>query len=171
MRRAALPWLCLSAAVAAHEGHSENTAPAVAAAVVLAEQSPKLVLGNARIELVAALEGREWVIYVDDARSNAPLRGLNLQLQQGQRQLQAAEGGDDRYHVPADLLEAGAAIRFTVRAADWVSELDGLLPQATVAAAPAPRDASGRGPLLLVSLALLTSLAAAWWAYRQRQRQ
>lgn len=168
MRRVVLLCLYFCASAVAHEGHSaDETHPAAAGVVDGAPAS--LVLSDLRLELVATQQAGDWVIYVDDISSNAPLRGLSLQVQQGQRQLQAAAAGDDTYRLPVDVLEAGTPVRFIVRGADWYSQLQGKLPMAPQPAAP--RDSANQRSKIVFGVSLLLALLISAWLVVCRGRR
>lgn len=108
--------------------HDVRFAEPPSTAAVGVHAAPRLALHDARVELVVAQEGSEWVITVDDYASNAPLRGLTVQLQQGTRQVQAAEAADASYRVPTDVLDAATPLSINLRGVDWASQLEGRLP-------------------------------------------
>lgn len=61
-----------------------------------------------RVEIVAVREGSDLLLYVDDYASNAPVAGLQVDLQAGGRSLRAAATADGRYRLPADLVDEAA---------------------------------------------------------------
>lgn len=108
--------------------HDVRFAEPPSTAVVGVRAAQRLALHDARVELVMAQEGSEWVITVDDYASNAPLSGLIVQLRQGTRQVQAAEAADASYRLPVDVLDSRTPLRIELRGADWATQLEARLP-------------------------------------------
>jgi len=169
----ALPWLCLLLALPlhAHDGHDHaDEGPALVTAVL----GPRLSLHSERVELVAAPEGDQWVITVDDYTSNAPLTALTVQVQQGTRQWQAAPDGQGNYRLPVDLLVTDGAtpLRFQLIGKGWSEQLHGVLPALPLA--PTPGTTAASPPLVWISAALsallaLSALSALAWRVRRRR--
>lgn len=158
--------LAMPLAATAHEGHEHGETPTPAAEVA----APRLALHTAHLELVAVRGGAGLLIYVDDYDSNAPLAGLDLRVQGGDRALLAQADGDGVYRIPAGLLNAGAQpLRFVVHGDGLDETLQGVLPAAAVAAPAAANDSAGPGPGLAVALAAAIALALAAWRLRRRR--
>lgn len=167
----AAAWLLLSSGlVDAHEGHVHaevDETPVVVASVEAG--SPRLALHSARLELVAAREGDSLLIYVDDYQSNAPLGGLQVQVQGEGRSAQTEEAAPGLYRLPAGVLDADAqALRIVVRGADWEESFAGSLPAAVDA------DATTRSPpritIVIAVAALLAALAIVVLLLERRRR-
>lgn len=136
-----LLWLSLSlflGQVSAHEGHEhKEEAPATEQVQSKEESAARLALHSARVELVAAREGDDLLIYIDDFETNAPLEGLKLQLRAADRVLQARSIAPGLYQIPLDVIPpAGGQVEFTLQGEGWQEQLSGVLPAALEAQAP-----------------------------------
>ncbi len=129
--------------------------------------TPRLALHDARVELVAAREGSEWVITVDDYASNAPLSGLTVQLQQGTRQVQAAEAADTTYRVSVDVIESALPLRINLRGRDWTAQLEGQLPLIDAAEPLAPPSFATHWIAAAITVFLVLSLFGLWRLLRR----
>jgi hypothetical protein len=162
---AALLALYLSVTAGAHEGqeHAGEAGPASPSLPA----SPRLALSSPPLELVAVREAGALVIWIDDYDSNTPLTGLNVQVREGSRMLQAQPAADGSYRLPADLFAADQplALSFVVHATQGEQQLQGVLP------APVTVTAESSLPMRLlaatVALIALLALALLW---RRRRR-
>jgi hypothetical protein len=162
---AAAVLLGFSGCAAAHEGHHHDTAPAPAAPPL-----PALAADTPQIELVVKRQQDQVVFYVDDYASNAPLDGLQLEVHDGSRVLQAAPAGEGVYQVPADLLGAGAqALQIVVRGRGVEAAVPGELPAAPAAAASLPAASQHRAwPWLATAAAAVLLLPVLGRRIRRR---
>jgi hypothetical protein len=157
--------LACCGAASAHEGHHHDEAdeaPAPAAA------APHAAPDAPRLEVVAQREGADLVFYVDDYASNAPLDGLQLSLRSGTRTLEAA-GGQGRYALPAELLEAPAGQDLQLRVQGGGIDVTVEVPLPAVAAVPPVQEAPSLLLSRLSSAALILAMLLAAWLLRRRR--
>ncbi|GAA6118616.1 hypothetical protein [Acidovorax sp. FG27] len=79
--------------VRAHEGHDDAPAPAARAG------QPRFTAASELFELVGVLDGRQLALYLDHAPTNAPVKDATLELEIGERKLQALPQGDGRFEA------------------------------------------------------------------------
>lgn len=162
--RAFLPliaFFALSSPLSAGDDHDHGAAaPASAPA---AEQPPRLAIGGAKFDLVAAPDGHTLMLYLDRADTNEPISGAEVIVgRDGQKAFQATEFGTGLYQVDADWLETPGSYPLTLKVAsgDDNETLQGTLvvpehDHATELSAASFRD-------LLARTDILTALALAF---------
>jgi RND family efflux transporter MFP subunit len=120
--------------VIAHEGHDHGDAPPPPAHV-----GPRAEATSGAFELVAIPRGQMLVLYVDDAASNAPVTGADVEVETPEGFLDATPLGDGSYRLDAPWLAAGGHrdLAVTVKASgvEETLTIDLDLPEATPAAA------------------------------------
>ena len=167
LRRAVTAALfCIAPLAAAHEADEQ---PAAAAPIPTAV--PHLEIEQPPLEFVARREDHDLVLYIDDYASNAPLKGLSVEVRAGNAVLQAAESADGTYRIPADLVgDTAQNLAIGIHGAGIDVELAGTLPAAmpadttnsTTYSAPPPRPLIGIGVVGLAGLGL-------WLVVRSRR--
>lgn len=155
--RALLPLIALFALlmpVTADDGHDHGAAP-VAQSQPAAE-TPRLAIGGAAFDLVAAPDGHTLMLYLDRADTNDPVAGAEIIVaRDGQKAFQANEFGTGLYQMDADWLESPGSypLTFTVASGEESEVLKGTLvvpahAEATELSVAAFRDVLRRADIL-----------------------
>lgn len=106
--------LLLPAPAFAHEGHDD--APATATG----PSQPRFVAASDLFELVGVVQGKQLTLYLDHAPTNVPVKNATLELEIGDRKLQAQPQGDGQFEatLEAALPEGTTPVTATVTASN-----------------------------------------------------
>lgn len=106
--------LLLSAAAQAGDGHDHGEAPAAASGPAL----PRFTATSDLFELVGVVNGRQLTLYLDHAPTNAPVKDATLELEIGDRKLQAQPDGEGQFEATLEqaLPEGTSPVTATVTA-------------------------------------------------------
>ena len=155
----------LSAVVLSAYGHGDEDHGA-APPPVTQSMAPRAVAASEEFEVVAVLEDKHLVVYVDRYASNEPVAGAKVEIEGGGLQGIAAESAPGTYllNLAAALPPARHGLTISIEAGDSADLLTVTLDTST--AAPAASPAHFRSAwvvwglaalLLLVSLAMLAA--------------
>ena len=151
----------------AGEGHDHGDAPATAAGPGL----PRFAAVSDIFELVGVLKGKQFVLYLDRADDNSPVRGAQIELDIAGAKFKAQKQGEDEYEVvlPEAPKPGVLVITATVTAGAETDLLGGELdlhedgPAGEVARVHGWQDCTGWAAGALIALGVL-----AWGARRFR---
>lgn len=163
--------LLVPALALAHEGH-DHGAPAVA--VNASAQAPRFVAASEDFEVVGVLLDRRLTLYLDDARSNAPIDGATLEVAAETFKGMAVRDSAGTYVLSLNVAPAVGKHALTI-SVDAPAGSDLLV--ATLDVAAADPTAAGRGTTdwlfaarwLLGGAAILLGSAAAFVYVRRRR--
>jgi len=160
--------LVLASPAAAHEGetHAENEAAASAPA---ASTNGRLALQTGDLELVAAAEGHDLTIWIDQWSDNLPVTNARVRATVDGRAIEAqAINGTYRLDAPSLDTPGTHPVSFAVTRGEATQTLAGTL---QVAAAPEAAAEKGSPWRTLLWIALgLAAAAAAFLLWRARRR-
>ncbi|MDP2833334.1 MAG: hypothetical protein Q8Q28_08595 [Pseudomonadota bacterium] len=129
--------LGLSSSPFAHEGHDHGDAPKP---VPVAAAAPRFAAASEEFELVGVLHGSVLTLYLDHYASNAPVVKATLEVEVGQRKMQAKEAEPGVYRLELGNTQVAAkpgrlGLVFTIQAGESVDLLTANLelPAAPVA--------------------------------------
>ncbi|MDB5986200.1 MAG: hypothetical protein JWR16_1253 [Nevskia sp.] len=160
----------------AHEGHDhgadhDDDAPTAAAPPAAGTTTTTGPGAPPQVELVVTRERSDWLIYIDDYASNAPIDGLQVQLRNGNQLLQAAAAGDGIYRLPADLLDAHGEtpVTFLLRGKNLDLQLQSVLPDVAPTSAGAEHAIRNWNALSVASIAAVLVAVLAGLSWRRRR--
>ena len=153
--------LCAAPLAWGHDGEDHGAPPPAVSQAVAPRASAK----SEDFELLAVLDNKTLVIYLDAFGSNAPVPGAKVEVDGGGLKGVAAEQSPGVYSLPAPALGPGKhALTISVETADNADLLATTLEVAPEAVAPAPSNTgrpwlkwAGGVALVLAASLILTS--------------
>lgn len=157
---AARPLMDVLAAWLGHAGLSDADAHELRDIVPALEGPARIVLQSGDVEGVLVHQAQDLLIYADDARSNAPLKQLDVSLRLGGQLLHAAEEDEGVYRIPAEQISFSRPqqIDLLLRGGGIDARFQLTLPAESSAIAAANRHKAWIWllvPLIAVAIALL----------------
>ena len=156
-----------ASAACAHGDEDHGAAPPP----VTQSMAPRAVAATGEFEVVAVLEDKHLVVYVDRYASNEPVAGAKVEIEGGGLRGVAAESAPGTYllNLAAAMPPAKHGLTISIEAGDSADLLTATLDTSSVA--PATAQAHYRSEWIVWGLAALLLVSLALLAARRRKQK